>query len=272
MNLSESLFPEIDFSSINGNDRLKTILNKTRFHSYLICGENCEEKGKIIELLVSSFICNNTNKVPCGTCDSCKKNAADNHPDIIRIDSAISSDDLRSILEFVFYKPNTSPNRVFIFENADKLTEIKQNIILKTIEEPPENNIFILIAESADTLLQTVLSRCLLLPTDNIDGNNEAVDSTTFGNAVLQGDEDTKLRILNAIENADRDKRRSLFTTFVTGLSSYFAEKAKEDYSAGNTFSKAAEHKKTTDKILTETLDVNVNVSVWLGFIFINLR
>lgn len=272
MNLSESMFPEIDFSSINGNERMKTILSKTRFHSYLICGESSEEKDKITDLLVSAFVCENTHTVPCGICNSCRKKAADNHPDIIKADSSVTADDLRGILEYVFYKPNTSPNRVFVFENADKLTEIKQNILLKTLEEPLENNIFILSAESSETILQTVLSRCLLLPTDNIDGSSESVDAVGFAQAVFKDDEDTKLKILNTIENTDRDKRRIVFNDFVTGLSSYFAEKAKEDYSAGQSYSKAAEYKKVTDRILTETLDVNVNVSVWLGFIYINLR
>ena len=99
----------------------------------------------------------------CGECQSCRLIRAGNHPDLRALecaDSGVSVDTLRETLEKLSLRPFLGKCKVTILNDADAISTVGANILLKTLEEPRPENFFILVATTASRLPQTVLSRC----------------------------------------------------------------------------------------------------------------
>lgn len=100
----------------------------------------------------------------CGVCAACRRIARGIHPDVIIVEpgdsGTIRIDQVREILERVAYRPFEGRVRVAIFDEADLLVTAAQNALLKTLEEPPNSSVFILVTSRPDALLPTVQSRC----------------------------------------------------------------------------------------------------------------
>ncbi len=94
----------------------------------------------------------------CGVCADCRK-AQNGHVDVLRL-SAPRVDDFREAITFVSQQPYEGACRAVVVENADGMTDAAGNSILRTLEEPPENAVFILQARSAAGVLPTIASRC----------------------------------------------------------------------------------------------------------------
>ena len=111
---------------------------------------------------------------PCQKCDSCKKALGKNHPDIIMVNhekpGTISIDEIREqVIHDVAIKPYSSPHKVYIIPDAEMMTVQAQNALLKTIEEPPEYAVIMLLTSNADALLPTIQSRCVRLDLKVVD-------------------------------------------------------------------------------------------------------
>lgn len=105
---------------------------------------------------------------PCLKCESCKRTLSKNHPDIIGVvhekPNTISIEEIRrQIVEDVQIKPYYGPYKIYIVNDADKMTVQAQNALLKTIEEPPAYAVILLLTNNIDGLLPTILSRCVRL-------------------------------------------------------------------------------------------------------------
>ena len=103
---------------------------------------------------------------PCQECHSCRQALSDNQPDIIYVShekpNTISVDDIRAqINNDIAIKPYSSPYKIYIIPDAEMMTVQAQNAILKTIEEPPEYAVIILLTSNNDSLLPTIRSRCV---------------------------------------------------------------------------------------------------------------
>lgn len=161
------------FADVVGQDHIKTQLqgaieNNKVSHAYLICGENRSGKEFIAKIFAETLLCEQKGTEPCGECHSCKQAETQNHPDIIFVThekpNVIGVDDVRDgINNTVMIKPYNSPYKVYIVEEADKMTSQAQNALLKTIEEPPAYAVFILLCSSTEVMLPTILSRCVVL-------------------------------------------------------------------------------------------------------------
>lgn len=103
----------------------------------------------------------------CGECRSCKQTDSKNQPDIKYVTyekSGIGVDEIREqINNDIDIKPYSSRYKIYIVADSEKMTVQAQNALLKTIEEPPEYAIIILLTTNADIFLQTILSRCVVL-------------------------------------------------------------------------------------------------------------
>ena len=111
---------------------------------------------------------------PCQKCDSCKKALGKNHPDIIMVNheksGTISIDEIREqVIHDVAVKPYCSPHKIYIIPDAEMMTVQAQNALLKTIEEPPEYAVIILLTSNIDALLPTIQSRCIRLDLKVVD-------------------------------------------------------------------------------------------------------
>jgi DNA polymerase III subunit delta' len=100
----------------------------------------------------------------CGTCASCTRIARGVHPDVLVVEpgdtGSIKIEQVRDIVDRAAYRPFEGRRRAVIVDDADALAAPAQNAMLKTLEEPPSQSVFILVTARPDALLPTVLSRC----------------------------------------------------------------------------------------------------------------
>lgn len=103
----------------------------------------------------------------CGRCPSCLQAQTGNHPDIITWrhakEKTFSVDDVRGLVSDVQIRPYSSHYKIYIVPDAQLMTPQAQNALLKTLEEPPDYAVILLLAESADAMLETIRSRCIVL-------------------------------------------------------------------------------------------------------------
>ncbi|MCI6059958.1 MAG: DNA polymerase III subunit delta' [Dorea sp.] len=149
------------------------VLNDKVSHAYILNGERGSGKKLLANLFAMTLLCEQGGPDPCNQCHSCKQAESGNHPDIIRVThekpNSISVDDIRTqVNNTVDIKPYQGPYKVYIIPQADLMTPQAQNALLKTIEEPPEYAVFLLLTENAETLLATINSRCVMLKLRNI--------------------------------------------------------------------------------------------------------
>lgn len=142
-------------------------------HAYIFCGEDGIGKNFIADIFAAALQCEEQTGNPCGVCKSCMQAAGGNHPDIIRVmheKAAIGVDDIRVQLnQDIQVKPYSSRYKIYIVDEAEKMTEAAQNALLKTIEEPPEYAVIMLLTNNPNAFLQTILSRCVMLNIRTVD-------------------------------------------------------------------------------------------------------
>lgn len=162
------------FTEVVGQEQLKEHLkdairlNKVS-HAYIINGERNAGKEFIAKIFVMALQCENPQDAePCQECHSCRQALSGNHPDIIFLThekpNTIGVDDIRSQINGdVAIKPYSGPRKVYIINEGEKMTVQAQNALLKTLEEPPEYVVILILTTNVDSLLPTVLSRCVVL-------------------------------------------------------------------------------------------------------------
>ena len=135
--------------------------------AYILQGEAGSGKKLLSGIFAAALQCEEGGIEPCGHCQSCKQALSGNHPDIRWVThekASIGVDDIRLQLNNeIRVKPYSRPYKIYIIDEAEKMTEQAQNAILKTIEEPPEYAVILLLTVNAKVLLPTILSRCILL-------------------------------------------------------------------------------------------------------------
>ncbi len=166
------------FEKIIGNDSIKEQLvkslnNNQISHSYLFIGIEGIGKKLIATEFAKAILCLNDKKY-CNKCKSCIEFDSDNNPDFLYIEpdgNSIKIDQIREMQKKIQEKPIISKNKVYIINNADKMTTEAQNSLLKTLEEPPEFVTIILIGSNENMFLTTIKSRCMILHFNKIDEN-----------------------------------------------------------------------------------------------------
>lgn len=161
------------FDSVVGNKQIKEHfekaiqLNKIS-HGYILNGEDGMGKMELAKSFAQMVQCESTGEKPCMKCHSCKQFLSGNHPDIIYVrhekQGVIGVDDVRTgINSDILIKPYSSPYKIYIVDEAEKMSVQAQNALLKTIEEPPSYGIIMLLTSNAEGFLPTILSRCIVL-------------------------------------------------------------------------------------------------------------
>ncbi len=161
------------FEDIIGQEQLKehfqsAISSGKVSHAYMISGEKDSGKEFIAKIFAMTLQCEKGGTNPCGVCHSCRQALSANHPDIIRLvhekPATISVEDIRSQVNGdVGIKPYSSPYKVYIINEAEKMNPQAQNALLKTLEEPPSYVVILLLCSNVNALLPTILSRCVVL-------------------------------------------------------------------------------------------------------------
>ncbi|MBE5901255.1 MAG: DNA polymerase III subunit delta' [Lachnospiraceae bacterium] len=135
-------------------------------HAYIFDGEDGAGKKTLADAFAMTLQCEKGAKDACMACHSCKQALTRNQPDIIYLrpekDNRIGVKDVRSqIVDDVSIRPYSSRYKIYIVNHAERMAEDAQNAILKTIEEPPEYVIIILLTTNSQVLLPTIRSRCI---------------------------------------------------------------------------------------------------------------
>lgn len=138
-------------------------------HSYLISGPAKIGKRTLALDMARAANCVSDNP-PCGECRQCQRVTSGLHPDVRviglekarsgRLRTLISIEQVREIQRDASLLPYEGRSRVFIFESAERLSGEAANSLLKTLEEPPESVLIILVASDVNAVLPTILSRC----------------------------------------------------------------------------------------------------------------
>ena len=163
------------FEKIVGNEKIKENLKKSfeqnkTSHSYLFIGVEGIGKKMIAKDFAKRILCIE-NKENCDTCKSCIEFNTNNNPDFMIISpdgNSIKIEQIRDLQKSIQEKPIISTKKVYIIDDADKMTSEAQNCLLKTLEEPPEFAIIILIVENEGNILNTIKSRCTKIYFENI--------------------------------------------------------------------------------------------------------
>jgi DNA polymerase-3 subunit delta' len=163
----------MDFTNIVGHEDIikhfKASIEMDRVgHAYIICGEEASGKKSLAKTFAKTLQCEQHAIDPCNECKSCLQVESGNHPDIIFVKhekpKVITVDEIREqVVNNIQIKPYSGKYKIYIINDAQLMNVEAQNAILKTIEEPPQYAVIILLATTAEKFLPTIISRCMLL-------------------------------------------------------------------------------------------------------------
>ena len=162
---------------IIGNNKVIKELNNSIdsgniLHSYMFYGPEGIGKKEVAKKFAKRILCFNK-KNDC-ECKSCISFDSSNHPDYTIVNEegeTIKIDTIRQMIQSVYEKPILSEKKIYIINDAEKMTKEAQNSLLKTLEEPPEYIIIILIVANLDLILNTIKSRCTKVVFDRLTTN-----------------------------------------------------------------------------------------------------
>lgn len=180
----------LNFDAIIGNDEIKEYLSKSAkenkiSQSYLLVGTEGIGKLLIAKEFAKKILCLGNSQQNC-TCKSCQCFEGSNHPDYFVMNEegqTIKIDQIREITSKVIEQPIVSTRKVYIINDCDKMTVEAQNCLLKTLEEPPQFAVMILITSNENVILNTIKSRCMTIKFKNI--SNDALQKYAKENLAI---------------------------------------------------------------------------------------
>ncbi|PAJ71267.1 DNA polymerase III subunit delta' [Corynebacterium hadale] len=134
-------------------------------HSWLFTGPPGSGRSQAAMAFAAALVCTDPHEVGCGRCAGCRDALADQHADVVHVvpkELIIKAEYIRDIVAQAARMPTVAAHRVLIIENADRLHPAAADALLKTVEEPPERTVIIMLAPSTDPedFSQTLRSRC----------------------------------------------------------------------------------------------------------------
>ncbi len=158
------------FAELVGQDAIASSLasmikSKVIPHAFLFTGTRGTGKTSSARILAKSLCCaNGPTETPCQTCVHCKQITSGSHDDILEIDAASNTgvDNIRDLREAAQFYPNSARYKIYIIDEVHMLSMSAFNALLKTLEEPPPNVIFILATTELHKVPLTVRSRCVI--------------------------------------------------------------------------------------------------------------
>ncbi len=177
-------------------------------HAVILEGDTvrCQDAARF---LAKARVCSGTGEKPCGVCPDCTKAEKDIHPDIATVEildkkQAIGVGEVRSVISDCYVKPNEASCKVYrIF---DKMTPEAQNALLKILEEPPQDVMFIICAQSTTSLLPTVISRCAVFRLADGDAEQNTQADETAQEIARAISDNMELKLLIATGKLANDK------------------------------------------------------------------
>lgn len=182
---------------------LRAVQDRRMPHALLLRGEEGTGKNRFAMALAQYLLCNRpVANTACGECKGCRLNLAGSHPDLALLEpeeagKAIKVDQVRSVVEFVSKKAQLDGYRVVLVSPAEAMNINSSNALLKSLEEPGENTVLILVSHQLTGVLPTIRSRCQVLDFP-IPPRPQAM---TWLNTLI-GDENKSAKLLNVAGGA----------------------------------------------------------------------
>ena len=183
-----------------GNEKVKEqiefLMESDRLpHAIIIEGDEGLGKRTFAKEIALALFCRSEGEKPCRACSQCSKVLKGYHPDIYEYSAsgaarAFHVDVVREVREDVVVRPNEADYKVYILGNCQSMNDSAQNALLKILEEPPEYAVFILTVNNKSALLETVLSRSVVITLEGVDAAQgaeyicEKIDGTDYGDAL----------------------------------------------------------------------------------------
>ncbi len=261
------------FSSDNNQGVQSTVLNFISTgrlpHAIMIEGDNLEESLTLADFIAKAAVCA-SDEPPCNKCLNCHQADVKTHPDITYIRTEDGKKNLtvgqvRQIRTDAFVKPHSANRRVFVIEEAHRLNEQAQNALLKVLEEPPQSVIFILITPSKTALLDTIISRCVVLSlySDKAQNNDYTDMAEQFLNVLFSGSDYELLKLLTPLE-----KNRLAAQTFFEELAQTCVKRIKNN----NGYARVLNLIFDDTKYYLSLLETNINMPLLLSTVVIRTK
>ena len=160
---------------------LDTMFVQKRVPQALIIEGNHTKATELAHILASALVCQSQENKPCGICSSCVKAHAGSHPDIYLAEGGLTPrsfkvEAIRAIRSDAYIQSQEGGCKVYLLFRAESMSAEAQNALLKVLEEPPADTVFILTCITANRLLQTIRSRSQIITLeDTAEENPEAV-------------------------------------------------------------------------------------------------
>lgn len=172
------------FSNDKAKQTLVNFITDGRLpHTLLLEGEDGSGKMTFARMIAAAILCEHSQPGcrPCGECRNCRLVMSDSHPDVIIEQSeqkanAFHVDQIRALRTDAYIRPNDGTCKVYLLRNVHYMTEQAQNALLKIIEEPPAQVVFIMTCNNRARVLPTILSRSAVIPI-SVCSEDECIDA-----------------------------------------------------------------------------------------------
>ena len=195
----------MNFNGFAGNEKIKQQLiylaETGRLpHAIVLEGEEGLGKRTLARELALNLFCTASENKPCRSCPQCVKVLKGIHPDIYEFTAtgAVNSfpvAEVRNIVEDAVIRPNEADYKIYILGNCHSMSDYAQNALLKVLEEPPSYAVFILTVENKSALLETVLSRSVVISLQGVTAKEGAAYITSHNEEIDYDDAYTALEI-----------------------------------------------------------------------------
>ena len=206
------------FDYVNASDRDMLINHISRAsiaHAYLFYGAGEEELDGTVQDFLKSMFCRNSDYY-CGSCLDCERIEKNENPDVMHIrrdGRNIRIKQIRNLQYEASLSPSEYSRSVFVIHCAEDMTQEAANAFLKTLEEPEENTVMILTAQSREALLTTINSRCIPVRVKDKTGDADLSENEMLYllEAVKETADGNSMQLINRASrlSKDRDKAES---------------------------------------------------------------
>ncbi len=196
------------FSALYGNEAVKERLGRairsgTLPHAFLISGPDGSGKTTLATEIAAALNCERREgaELPCHVCNTCRRIKEGSFIDVKRLEKpkdkmTIGVGEVRAFREDMFLSATESDYKIYIIDDADKMTPNAQNALLKVLEEPPTNVVILILSESDDAILTTIKSRAQYVAMERFDENGLLEYFKSRGARLPIADENTLRELL----------------------------------------------------------------------------
>ena len=206
---------------------INSIKSKQLSHAYIIEGSDKAERMKFALEFCKGVFCGKATGLGCDDCINCNKISHRNHEDIYFVEQSnktgYSVEDVKDLSKKLNLKPATGDKNIAVLEDAERISEIGQNKMLKMLEEPSGSSVILLLTANSENLIDTIISRCIIIKLNqevNVSNRQRAKALEIYNlitekeffnnyreyiNKYIKTDDDA-ISLLNELEKLYRDK------------------------------------------------------------------